>query len=248
MATEAPYTFFSVLSIDISKKATQSIHFVETLFKEAKTRKPSIIFIDEIEVVCTDSVESNDVRLVRNEVLRQMRVLEDGVILMGATNMPWVLDSEFRRIFQRHIHISLPDDAQTRMQIIEGSIGTHSHTLSSQDFVSLGHKTDGYSGAGIDVMVKEALMMPVRKIQKATHFKRVSSGPSPTDPKVHCNDLWTPCAPRDADAQEISWMLLPADKITVNELPLSMFDFMDVFDMTQKSLNAEDLKKYEDYS
>ena len=211
MATEAPYTFFSVLSIDISKEAMQSIYFLDTVFKEAKARKPSIIFIDEIEVLCKGSSHSNDVRLVRNEFLKQIQALEDGVIVMGATNMPWALDSEFQRKFKRWIHVGMPDD-EARKQIIKNSIGNHLHFLSSQDFVHLSKKTDGFTGADINETVQEALMIPLRKIQRATFFKQIS-GPSPTDPEVHCDDLWIPCGPRDPNAKEITFSSLPGDKI-----------------------------------
>lgn len=55
-------------------------------------------------------------------------------------------------------------------------------------------------------------MMPVRKIQTATHFKRVS-GPSRKDPKVIEHDLLTPCSPYDSGATEMTWMDVPGDKL-----------------------------------
>lgn len=69
-----------------------------------------------------------------------------------------------------------------------------------------------YSGADISIVVRDALMQPVRKVQMATHFKKVS-GPSRTNPNVIENDLLTPCSPGDAGAIEMSWMDVPSDKL-----------------------------------
>lgn len=68
-------------------------------------------------------------------------------------------------------------------------------------------------------MVRDALMQPVRKVQTATHFKRVK-GPSPTDPNVIVDDLLTPCSPGDSAALEMTWIDVPGDKLL--EPPVTM--------------------------
>lgn len=52
-------------------------------------------------------------------------------------------------------------------------LGSTPNNLTEADFVTLGRKTDGYSGADISVIVRDALMQPVRRVQSATHFKKV---------------------------------------------------------------------------
>lgn len=76
-----------------------------------------------------------------------------------------------------------------------------------------------YSGADISIVVRDALMQPVRKVQMATHFRRVS-GPSRTDPNVVDHDLLTPCSPGSPGAKEMSWMDVPGDKLY--EPPVTM--------------------------
>lgn len=68
-------------------------------------------------------------------------------------------------------------------------------------------------------MVRDALMEPVRKVQTATHFKRVS-GPSPTNKEQIVDDLLVPCSPGDAGAVEMNWMDVPSDKLF--EPPVTM--------------------------
>ena len=55
-------------------------------------------------------------------------------------------------------------------------LGATPNSISESDFVTLGKKTEGYSGADISVIVRDALMQPVRKVQSATHFKKVRPG------------------------------------------------------------------------
>ena len=53
-------------------------------------------------------------------------------------------------------------------------MGDTKSTLTDQDYEELGAKAEGYSGADIQIVVRDALMQPVRKVQHATHFCRVS--------------------------------------------------------------------------
>ena len=55
-------------------------------------------------------------------------------------------------------------------------------------------------------------MQPVRKVQQATHFKKVS-GPSRTNPDEYVHDLLTPCSPMDKGAIEMKWTDVPGDKL-----------------------------------
>lgn len=55
-------------------------------------------------------------------------------------------------------------------------------------------------------------MQPVRKVQTATHFRRVR-GPAPGNPDVIVDDLLTPCSPGSPGAIEMNWMNVPGDKL-----------------------------------
>lgn len=54
-------------------------------------------------------------------------------------------------------------------------LGSTPNNLTEEDFSTLGKKTEGYSGADISIIVRDALMQPVRKVQSATHFKKVKN-------------------------------------------------------------------------
>lgn len=142
----------------------------------------------------------------------------DGILVLGATNIPWVLDSAIRRRFEKRIYIPLPE-APARVIMFKLHLGNTSHTLNEEDFKKLANATNGYSGADISIIVRDALMQPIRQVQTATHFKKVS-GPSPKDPSVIVDDLLTPCSPGDPAAIEMNWSEVPSDKLF--EPPVTM--------------------------
>lgn len=148
----------------------------------------------------------------------------DGILVLGATNIPWVLDSAIRRRFEKRIYIPLPDE-QARVIMFKLHLGSTSHCLTEEDFKKLAAATDGYSGADISIIVRDALMQPVRQVQTATHFKRVR-GPSPKDPSIIVDDLLTPCSPGDPAAIEMNWMEVEGDKLY--EPPVTMVN-IDLF-------------------
>ena len=150
---------------------------VKQLFNMARENKPSIIFIDEVDALCgpRGEGESEASRRIKTELLVQMDGVgrdSKGVLILGATNIPWQLDAAIRRRFQRRVHISLPDLAG-RMRMFEMSVGSTPCDLKAQDFKTLGALSEGYSGSDISIAVQDALMQPVRKIQTATHYKKV---------------------------------------------------------------------------
>lgn len=144
----------------------------------ARENKPSIIFIDEIDALCgpRGEGESEASRRIKTELLVQMDGVgkdSKGVLILGATNIPWQLDAAIRRRFQRRVHISLPD-LPARMKMFELAVGSTPCELKQADYRMLAELSEGYSGSDIAIAVQDALMQPVRKIQTATHYKKVS--------------------------------------------------------------------------
>ncbi|EDO35907.1 predicted protein [Nematostella vectensis] len=251
VATEANNsTFISVSSSDlVSKWLGESERLVKQLFELARENKPSIIFIDEVDSLCgsRSENESESARRIKTEFLVQMQgvgVDNDQVLVLGATNIPWTLDSAIRRRFEKRIYIPLPEQA-ARSKMFELHLGGSKTLLGAQEIKQLGQKTDGYSGADISVVVREALMMPVRKVQQATHFKRVR-GPSPLNPDEIQDDLLTPCSPGDSGAIEMNWMDVPSDKLL--EPGVSMGDMLRSLVTTRPTVNEQDLKKFEKFT
>jgi len=251
VATEANNsTFFSVSSSDlVSKWLGESERLVKTLFQMAREHKPSIIFIDEVDSLCSSRSdnESESARRIKTEFLVQMQgvgVDNDGVLVLGATNIPWVLDSAIRRRFEKRIYIPLPE-APARQHMFNLHIGSTPHSIGDKDFKELAKVSNGYSGADISIVVRDALMQPVRKVQSATHFKKVR-GPSRNNPDVTVDDLLTPCSPGDPNAIAMNWMEVDGDKLL--EPVVSFTDMKRSLHSIRPTVNEEDLIKLKKFT
>ncbi len=248
IATEADSTFFSVSSSDlVSKWMGESEKLVSSLFALAREKAPSIIFIDEIDALCSarGEGESEAARRIKTEFLVQMQGVgrDEGerVLLLGATNLPYSLDHAVRRRFDKRIHIPLPE-ARDRAQMFRIHVGDTPNMLTKEDFEELGAKTEGFSGSDIAVVVKDVLMQPIRKTQDATHFKKVKM----PDGSVKL----IPCSPGDARAFEASLAsLADSGKAAMVHPPdICMNDFRKVLLRSRPTVSSKDLEDYRNFT
>ncbi|KAI8641343.1 P-loop containing nucleoside triphosphate hydrolase protein [Parasitella parasitica] len=245
VATESNATFFSVSSSDlVSKWLGESERLVKQLFQMARESKPAIVFIDEVDSLCGSrgEGESEASRRIKTEFLVQMNGVGndmDGVLVLGATNIPWQLDSAIRRRFERRIYIPLPD-ANARANLFALNVGNTPCTLSKQEFKQLASMTNGYSGSDIAVLVRDALMQPIRKLQMATHFK-VITAPSRVNAET-TSQYFTPCPPEDPCAEVMSLMDIEADQLLEPELTVE--DFLKAVESSRPTVNDLDIKQH----
>lgn len=177
-----PFSLPSLLPISILTRP----RLIKQLFAMARESKPAVIFIDEIDALCSargEGGESEASRRIKTEFLVQMDGVDnnnEGILVLGATNLPWGLDTAMLRRFQRVVHIGLPNPAG-RARLFQMAVGKTPSTLTMQDFAELARLAEGFSGSDITNVVRQSLMYPVRKITRATHFKTVSSPRHPRD-------------------------------------------------------------------
>ncbi|KAJ5861494.1 uncharacterized protein N7529_008804 [Penicillium soppii] len=242
VATEANSTFFSVSSSDlVSKWMGESERLVKQLFNMARENKPAIIFIDEVDALCgpRGEGESEASRRIKTELLVQMDGVGNdskGVLILGATNIPWQLDAAIRRRFQRRVHISLPD-VNARVKMFMLAVGSTPCQMTQADYRQLADLSEGYSGSDISIAVQDALMQPIRKIQGATHYKKVL---------VEGAEKLTPCSPGDAGAVEMSWLNVEADQLL--EPPLVLKDFIKAVKNSRPTVSGEDLTRNSEWT
>lgn len=236
-ATEAKGTFFSIKSSDLlSKFLGETEKQVKNLFEMARERKPSIIFIDEIDSVCgaRGEGEHETMRRVKTEILVQMQGVgsdNKNVLVLGATNLPWEIDPAVRRRFERRIYISLPDE-HSRKEIIRHHLGKTPHNLSEEQLEEIAEQTEQFSGSDIATLTKDAIMAPLRKCQDAEKFLQTPHGTFvPTyasDPKGIKMTMYTMDDPSKLEAPVVCvedfYSALTKCKATVAKSDLAKYD------------------------
>jgi len=172
VAGEAQVPFFSLTGSEfVEMFVGVGASRVRDLFKQAKEKSPSIIFIDEIDAIGrsrdkTKSFQSNDEREnTLNQLLAELDGFgaNTGVIVLAATNRVDILDKALLRAgrFDRHIYLELP----TKLERVE-IFNVHLKRIKTDDTLDvdlLASLTPGFSGADIANICNEAALMAARK-------------------------------------------------------------------------------------
>ena len=233
VAGEAKVPFFSLSGSDfVEMFVGVGASRVRDLFKQAKDKSPSIIFIDEIDAIGrargkNSITGSND---ERENTLNQLLTEMDGfgtntnVIVMAATNRADVLDKALMRAgrFDRQIYVDLPD-VRERKEIFEVHLKPLKKTKDLDvDFLS--KQTPGFSGADIANVCNEAALIAARKSKKSVGKQdfldavdRIIGGLEKKNKIISPNEKKT-IAFHEAGHATVSWMLehaAPLVKVTI---------------------------------
>jgi cell division protease FtsH len=200
---------------------------VRDLFKKAKEKAPSIIFIDEIDAIGrsrgkVQSFQTNDEREnTLNQLLTEMDGFEPntGVIVLAATNRADILDRALLRPgrFDRHIYLELPNLVE-RKQIF----GVHLRPLKlgkEIDSSQLAAQTPGFSGADIANICNEAALIAARgkkkNIEKQDFGEAIDRiiGGLEKKSKILSSEEKARVAYHEAGHATVSWMLKHVDSL-----------------------------------
>jgi transitional endoplasmic reticulum ATPase len=159
----------------ISKYYGESEAKLRAVFEEARQNAPAIIFLDEIDALAPKRAQV--VGEVEKRVVAQLLALMDGlvergqVVVIGATNLPEMVDPALRRPgrFDREITVGVPDRAGRRK-----ILSIHSRRMplaTSVDLDRLADITHGYVGADLAALCREGGMVALRRILPAVTFQ-----------------------------------------------------------------------------
>lgn len=168
VANETSAYFISVNGPEIMNKYYgESEARLREIFEEARQHNPSIIFIDEIDAIAPrrEDVHGEVEKRVVAQLLALMDGLEprDNVIVIGATNMPNMIDPALRRPgrFDREIELRVPNSSE-RLEILQ--IHTRNMPLGPDvDLKYLAEITHGFVGADLAALTREAAMKAIRR-------------------------------------------------------------------------------------
>jgi transitional endoplasmic reticulum ATPase len=168
VATESEANFISVKGPElISKWVGESEKAIREIFRKARQVAPCIIFFDEIDAIAPVRGFHGDSGVTErmvNQLLTAMDGIEalHGVIIIGATNRPDILDPALLRTgrFDRLVYVPPPDE-RTRLEILR--IHTAKMPLKDVNLEEIAKKLELYTGADIAGVVREAALIALRK-------------------------------------------------------------------------------------
>jgi len=173
VATESEANFISIKGPEIfSKWVGESEKAIRETFRKARQAAPCIVFFDEIDSVAPRrgmGIGAHVTETVVNQLLSEMDGLEElkEVIVIAATNRPDMVDSALLRPgrFDKMVLIPSPD-VESRTKIFE--VHTKKVPLGKDvDLAKMAKMTDGYSGADINGIVREAALSALRENKQA---------------------------------------------------------------------------------
>lgn len=190
VSAECKTTFFNVSAATLSSKwRGESEKMVRILFEMARYLSPTTLFFDEIDSLAGKRGGSSEHEASRR-VLTELLVQIDGVsttsskqqqqqqpqktvIVLAATNLPWELDEALRRRLEKRIYIPLPS-AEGRVALFKINM-REIEVDEDVDLEDIAKRTDGYSGADVANVCRDAAMMSVRRVMEAARAKGLSS-------------------------------------------------------------------------
>jgi transitional endoplasmic reticulum ATPase len=178
VANETDAYFTSISGPEIMGKFYgESEARLRSVFEDAQSHAPAIIFIDEIDAIAPKREDMGSEKQVERRVVSQLLALMDGlesrghIIVIGATNIPNTIDPALRRPgrFDREISIPIPDK-NGRLEILE--IHTRGMPLAEDvNIQKLAEITHGFVGADLEALGREAAMSALRKFLPKIDFE-----------------------------------------------------------------------------
>jgi transitional endoplasmic reticulum ATPase len=170
IANESQSNFISIKGPELlNKYVGESEKGVREVFEKARANAPTVIFFDEIDSIATERGQGAGDSGVGERVVSQLLTELDGleeledVVVIATTNRPDLIDPALVRPgrLDRHIHVPVPDE-EARRKIL--AVHTRDKPLADDvDLDDLAGRTDGYVGADLEAVCREASMAATRE-------------------------------------------------------------------------------------
>ena len=170
IANEAQSNFISIKGPELlNKYVGESEKGVREVFEKARSNAPTVVFFDEIDSIAGERGQQTGDAGVGERVVSQLLTELDGleeledVVVIATTNRPDLIDSALLRPgrLDRHVHVPVPDE-EARRKILE--VHTREKPLAEGvDLDDIAARTDGYVGADLEALARQASMAASRE-------------------------------------------------------------------------------------
>ena len=216
---------FMYVSVDrvLSRYVGDSPRMISAIFRVAMARAPSIVFFDEMETLAVkrDSGREAATGLVQTLLTEldgfKTKRLERPVIVIAATNKPWLLDEAILSRFEKQIYTPLPG-REARMELFRLELERKGFQIEGITYEELADMTEGYSGRDIRNIARQAVIYMLRRANPDI-YERLSRITSP-----------------DQLARE-----------TYRVLPITREELVRAIESVKPAVTPEDLRRYEEW-
>lgn len=192
LANEAKANFFNISAATLTSRwVGEGEKLVRALFAVARELQPSIIFIDEIDsMLCSRRENEHEAsRRMKTEFLTAFDGMssEEGerILVLGATNVPWELDTAALRRLTKRVYVPLPD-VKTRKDILKKIMMKQENNIGDQEYDKISRVTEGYSGSDLAALASDAAQQPIRDLTR----EELKSIPKDKVRPVNANDFF----------------------------------------------------------
>jgi len=217
---------FMHVSVDrvLSRYVGDSPRMISAIFRVARRRAPTVVFFDEVETLM---MRRDTGREAATGLVQTLLTELDGfaskssdrpVIVIAATNKPWMLDEAIISRFEKRIYVPLPD-REAREQIFRLNLEKKGFALEGITYSELAEITEGYSGRDIANACREAVMMMLRRANPDI-YERLRS---------------------ISDARSLS-------RLRFRVLPVRREEILEALRRVKPAVTREDLRRYEEWA
>ncbi|WP_136590212.1 CDC48 family AAA ATPase [Salinigranum halophilum] len=180
VANEADSNFISIKGPELlNKYVGESEKGVREVFKKARENAPTVVFFDEIDSIATERGRNTGDSGVSERMVSQLLTELDGlealedVVVIATSNRPDLIDSALLRPgrLDRHVHVPVPDEAARRAIF---DVHTRNKPLADDvDLDALASRTEGYVGADVEAVCREAAMSASREFIRSVSKEEI---------------------------------------------------------------------------
>ena len=213
---------------------------MQVLFTVAKANTPTVLFFDEVDYLTRIQTgdESNFDRRAKNQLLELFSKLskDTSVLLMGATNRPWDIDSAFLSRFQQRLFLDLPDDDEKLQMVVRG-LEEDRLVLGEGDnealTLLLGQLT--CSGRDIEAALGTLRYTMLRRLKRCSVFAPVGD-----------SGLWEPCLPSHPMAKRQPFKEWPVQELLPS--PITYADLKAALTQVKPSTTDGELERHKKWA
>lgn len=145
--------------------------YVSRLFETARKNAPAVIFIENVEVFIPPK---KSLWYTWNPFLQMDKISTDRekILVIGTTSAPWHLLETTLERFRTRLYIPRPN-MDIRIELLKRAIGSTPCAMRPDDYHEVSLRMEGFFDRDISEVVQLALMYPMRRIRRATHYKQV---------------------------------------------------------------------------